>query len=120
MRRHLWILLGLVSLGLGLVGAVVPLLPTTVFMIFAAFAFGKGSPRLRAWIETHPRFGPPVRRWQRERAIAPRHKRAAAIAMAAGFGLSLALRVPGWVLAVQALCLIGAAAFVLTRPDGSG
>ena len=50
MRRHLWILLGLVSLGLGLVGAVVPLLPTTVFMIFAAFAFGKGSPRLRAWI----------------------------------------------------------------------
>ena len=40
--------------------------------------------------------------------------------MAAGFGLSLALRVPGWVLAVQALCLAGAAAFVLTRPDGSG
>ena len=41
-------------------------------LLIAAFAFGKGSPRLRAWIETHPRFGPPVRRWQRERAIAPR------------------------------------------------
>ncbi len=120
MRRFFWILLGLISLGLGLVGVVVPLLPTTVFMIFAAYAFSRGSPRLQAWIETHPRFGPPVRRWQREGAIAPGHKRAAVLAMAAGFGLSLALRLPAWALAVQALCLAGAAAFVLTRPDGSG
>lgn len=118
MRRGLWTLLGLASLGLGMVGVVLPLLPTTPFVLVAAFAFARGSPRLRRWIEEHPRFGPPLARWEAHGAIAPRHKRLAAVMMALSLGVSLAVGVPAVALAVQAVCLVGAGAFVLSRPDG--
>jgi uncharacterized membrane protein YbaN (DUF454 family) len=118
MRRTFWTGLGLVALALGGIGILLPLLPTTPFVLLAAFAFGRGSPRLRHWLETHPRFGPPIRAWEDHGAIAPRHKRGACVAMAATLGISTLAGLAPFVLAVQALCLGGAAAFILTRPDG--
>jgi uncharacterized protein len=118
MRRSLWNAFGLACLGLGLIGVALPLVPTTPFVLLAAFAFGHGSPRLRRWTVEHPRFGPAVARWEAHGAIAPRHKRLACIAMAATLALSLLARLPATAIAIQALCLAGAAGFVLTRPDG--
>jgi uncharacterized membrane protein YbaN (DUF454 family) len=118
MLRGLWTTLGIVALFLGIVGAALPVLPTTPFVLLAAFAFGRGSPRLRRWTVEHPRFGPAVRRWEADGAISRRHKRYAMAGMAASLAVSLAAGVPQAALAVQALCLAGAAAFVLTRPDG--
>jgi uncharacterized protein len=118
MLRSLWTALGIVALGLGIVGLALPLLPTTPFVLLAAFAFGRGSPRLRRWTVEHPRFGPAVRRWEDEGAISRRHKGYAMAGMAASLVVSLALGVPQTALVIQAFCLAGAAAFVLTRPDG--
>lgn len=116
-NRHVWSVFGAIALGLGVIGIVLPVLPTTPFVLLAAFCFGKGSPRLRAWIEQHPRFGPAIADWEQHGAVPKRAKRMAALLMAAAFLLSLWMGLPGWVLAVQGLCLTGAAAFVLTRPD---
>lgn len=116
MRARLWTLLGLCCVGLGLLGVALPLLPTTPFMLLAAFAFGRGSPRLRAWVIGHPRFGPAVRRWEADGAISRRHKIYACVGMAASLGVGLASGLPRTALAVQAACLAGAATFVLTRP----
>ena len=59
--RWAWWVLAYASLGLGLVGVFVPGLPTTVFVLIAAWAAARGSDRLHHWLLTHPRFGPSIR-----------------------------------------------------------
>jgi uncharacterized membrane protein YbaN (DUF454 family) len=57
----LWFGAGLVAVGLGGIGIVVPGLPTTVFFIVAASCFARSSPRFEAWVLGLPRIGPMVR-----------------------------------------------------------
>ena len=113
----LWTLAGLISLGVGIVGIVLPLLPTTPLVLLSAFCFGKGSPRLRAWIHDHAHFGPMIAHWRETGAITRRAKCMAVIAMGAALALSLAMGLAGWLIAVQVICLAGAATFILTRPS---
>lgn len=118
--RPLWIAAGLVSLAFGIAGVVLPILPTTPFMILSAFCFARGSVRLHRWLTTHPRFGPAIDDWTRHRAISMRAKRLAVAAMAATFLIALAAGFSGAVLAIQAVALSGAATFILTRPSPPG
>ena len=69
MTRAIYLLLGLGFTALGVVGAFLPLLPTTVFLILAAACFAKSSPRMEAWILDHKDFGPLVRAWRENGAI---------------------------------------------------
>lgn len=116
--RVFWILSGGISLALGLAGILLPLLPTTPFVLLAAFCFARSSPRLHDWLLAHRTFGPLIRDWRDHRAIPPRAKRASVIAMAAAFGISLALGLRWEVLAVQGAVLLVMGTFILTRPDG--
>lgn len=117
MHRHIFAGLGWLSVALGVIGALLPVLPTVPFMILAAFLFARGSPAARAWLIGHRRFGPHIAAWEERGSITRRAKMLAVASMVAVFALSLFLGVPGWVLGVQGLCLGGAAVFVLTRPD---
>lgn len=63
-RRAMWTVLGLISVGVGAIGIVVPGLPTTVFFIIAAACFAKSNPRLEQWILDLPRIGPAVQRYR--------------------------------------------------------
>ncbi|OHV12893.1 YbaN family protein [Kushneria phosphatilytica] len=67
--RGLWIGLAALCFVLGLAGVVLPLLPTTPFMLLAAGLASKGSPRFARWIRTHPVAGPAITNWEQERAI---------------------------------------------------
>lgn len=118
LSRHLWLIIGFLALTLGAIGVVLPLLPTTPFIIFAAFAFGKSSPRLHNWLLNHRTFGPMIADWREHGAIAPRYKILAIFMMAAVFLLSIAMAVSSTVLIIQAICLSGAALFILSRPNG--
>jgi len=115
--KILWFVLGVVSLALGIVGIVLPLLPTAPFVILSAFAFARSSPRLEHWLETHPRFGPTIANWRRYGAISKRAKVFSVATMAASPFVTWMMGVPLWALAAQILCLAGAATFVLTRPS---
>jgi len=117
LRRAGYLAAGFVLFGLGIVGAFLPVMPTTIFIILAAFCFGRSSPALEAWLLDHPRFGVPLRAWREEGAIPTRAKVFAVAGMALGYGLFLVSAHPGRgaMLAVAAVMLAGAA-YVLSRP----
>jgi uncharacterized membrane protein YbaN (DUF454 family) len=117
--RAMWTGFGLLALGAGVIGVVLPVLPTTPFVILAAFCFSKSSPRLRNWLLTHRIFGALIRDWEATGAIAPRYKAIACCAMVLAFGLSLALGLKPLILGIQAICLGGAALYILSRPNGA-
>ncbi|MBW7949136.1 MAG: DUF454 family protein [Pseudorhodoplanes sp.] len=114
--RVLWFSLGLTSVACGIAGIILPLVPTTPFLLLAAFAFARSSPRLHAWLVSHPRLGPPINDWQRHRAIRRRAKVVAVAAMVAFLTLGAALGLAPEIIAAQALVFAAVAAFVLTRP----
>lgn len=81
-QRWIWLVAGGVCLLTGIVGIVLPLLPTTPFVLLAAFCFSRGSARYEQWLLMHPRFGPMVRDWRANRAVPLRAKQAATTMMA--------------------------------------
>lgn len=113
-----WNIAGGLALLLGLIGVVLPVLPTTPFVILAAFAFSRGSPRFRHWLVTHRVFGPIIADWEEHGAIPRPIKRLACTIMAIAFAASVIAGFSPFVLIVQGLCLSAAATYVLTRPDG--
>lgn len=116
MRRHLYLVGGFVSLGLGAAGAVLPLLPTVPFMILAAFCFARSNPRLEAKLLDHPHLGPHIRRWRERGAISRKGKKAALAAFAFSVALALLLSPWPWWLVPVAAALIGGS-WIWTRPD---
>ena len=115
--KYVHLVLGWVCVVLGVIGAILPLLPTTVFFILAAFFFTKGSPRLRHWLVSHPTLGPPIHNWEETGSIAPRIKLIAIGMMGATLTASLVFGLPAKVIVIQSLCMGAAALYILTRPN---
>ena len=117
--RILWLAAGGLSLSLGVAGVVLPLLPTTPFVILAAWCFARSSPRLREKLVNSRMFGPSLQDWQRERAIARRAKISASVVMLALILLSIAMGFSFWVVLLQLLAAAGVLLFIWSRPDAS-
>lgn len=116
--RIVWIILGLISVALGVIGAVLPLLPTVPFMLLAAFFFARSSERLHSWLLTHPKFGASIIDWHERGAINRRVKWISTASIAAAFGLSIILNVRPTILGIQAITLGCVMLFIWTRPEG--
>ena len=114
--RLVWFAVGLLMVFLAGLGVVLPLLPTTPFVLVAAFAFARSSRRWSSWLHTHPVFGPLIHDWRQHGAISRRAKILGVGSMVGVLALSLALQVRPLVLGVQAVVLSASAAFVLSRP----
>jgi uncharacterized membrane protein YbaN (DUF454 family) len=113
-RALLW-LAGSVSLALGIVGIILPGLPTTPFILLAAACYAKASPRLHQWLLNHRWFGPMLRDWESDRSLTRRTKTVAVVSMLVMVSFSI------WTfhgrLAVQLVLLVTGAigAFVVLR-----
>ena len=116
-KRIVLIVVGFVSLGLGGLGIVVPLLPTTPLVLVAAFAFANSSETLHQWLLDHRVFGPLIDNWRRYGAISRTAKAMSVLSMLAILVISWLVGVAVVVIAIQAVVLVCAAAFILTRPS---
>jgi uncharacterized membrane protein YbaN (DUF454 family) len=94
--RLLYAILAYVSLGVGLVAIVIPGLPTTEFILLAAWAATRSSPRLSAWLENHRLFGPILYNWRNGKVIKRRAKVSATISMLFCAGLMLTVLDHHW------------------------
>ncbi|MDE0960948.1 MAG: YbaN family protein [Planctomycetota bacterium] len=119
--RFLWNGLGFVALSLGVIGIPLPVLPTTPFVILAAYFFSKGSPRYSRWIQQHKYFGPMVQNWMKHRSISMRSKILATVLIVVALSIPFyfmteELNPPSkW--ATLILVAIGWC-YIMTRPNG--
>lgn len=119
--RTIYMLAGLLMTALGIVGAFLPLLPTTPFLLLAVWCYSRSSPRLEQWLLTHKTLGPPLRNWQREGAISGRTKVLAVSLIAASYAFFFFRTQPSPLLAVVVgLVLSCSALFILSRPLPKG
>lgn len=117
-KRAAFLVLGLAFVGLGFIGALLPIMPTTIFLILAAACFARSNARLENWILTHRTFGPPVRAWRDHGAIPKPAKAMAVTGMIIGLGVfvySVEPSVP--IFAAVAAAVAACAIYVLTRPS---
>lgn len=116
--RYLLIGFGWLCIAIGLVGVVVPGLPTTVFLLVAAWAFSRSSPRFQEWLVEHPRFGPPVQAWRDQGAIPVKAKVLAVLMMSMSLTILIFYGGGGWIFpAAVGAIMAGAAAYVISRPN---
>lgn len=121
--RHSWrhwtlIAFGWLCVGLGCLGAVLPVLPTTPFLLLALWAFSRSSERFHGWLIHHRWLGRIVRDWESHRVIPLRAKIIAITTMAASLAWAVLFsKAPWYALAAMAAVIAYGAWYILTKPS---
>lgn len=113
--RVAYVLCGLTFVGLAVLGVLLPLLPTTPFLLLASYFFVRSSPRLHAWLLRSRLFGGFLRDWQRHRGVRPHVKVAALTMMPLAVLGSFTFGNLAWYLVAVLLALAGVGAVVVVR-----
>ncbi|WP_395377720.1 YbaN family protein [Marinicella sp. W31] len=116
-KRVFWFIVGVLSVLLAAIGVPLPLLPTTPFLLLAAFAFARSSERMHRWLLKHKTFGPLIENWHKYGSIDARSKRIALLVIVLTPVLSWLFGAPVWTVWVQVGILSCSAIFILTRPN---
>ncbi len=120
LKRAVYLVLGILFLGLALVGIVVPGLPTTINAIIAGFFFARSSDRFDNWLTSHPVLGPPVLDHRNGIGFTVRAKTIAVtaitVSIAASSWIIASSDAPGFVLAIMAVAWVYAVWYVLHQP----
>lgn len=120
MKRTLnliWLLLGFTTLGLAILGVILPLLPTVPFLLLSAFFFAKSSEKLHNWLLNHHLFGEMISDWHERGAISRKAKYFATLSVALVLSLSILLDLKPLVITLQIILLSLVMLFIWTRPD---
>ncbi len=115
-RNLFYLLLAYFFAGLGIIGAFLPLLPTTPFLLLAAWAATRGSPELHQWLYDHPRFGPPLIAWEEKRAVSTGAKITALVFMALSWTIMLFMTEGALVPAITGVLFLCGGTYLATRP----
>ncbi len=115
-QKILWLLLAYVTLAIGFVGAFLPVLPTTPFLLIAVWAGSHASSKFKWWLLRHKRFGPALRNWYRDKAISRPAKFMAVTVIAISWLVIILNDSPAAVISITGLLFIGCISFLLSRP----
>jgi len=116
--KNLWFkALGLLLVALGIIGIVLPVMPTTIFFILALTCFTRSSPELEKWLLNHPRYGATLQQWQAHKVVPVKAKCYAAIGMLIGFIFLLYSAAPIWVIYLVAAIEISVMIYLILRPS---
>ncbi len=115
--RLIWLLIGWVSLGVGAIGLILPVMPTVPFVLLAAFCFARGSKTVYNWLIHNKTFGPMIKDWQERGAISRKTKWITTISLIAAVFLAIAIGAPTLVIIIEALIFLAILIFVWSRPD---
>lgn len=119
-QRPVYLLLGFLCLGFGIVALVVPLIPGIVFLAIAAACFSRSSPAMDKWLATHPRFGKLVTNWQTAGAISRPTKWVITASMMASFCLIFLETPSRGIQAMVATVMLAVLVYVWRRPEQPG
>jgi len=114
--RQFKFLLGLFFTGLGFLGAVLPLLPSTCFFICAAYYFGQSSEKMEQYLLNHPRIGPVILNWRATRSIPLVGKILASLGMITSLLIILATAKSLIFIGIAVAVLLASALYIWTRP----
>lgn len=115
--RFTYLALGLSCVGLGVIGAFLPVMPTTVFLLVAVWAFSKSSARLERWLLDHPRFGPRIREWRAHGTIPLPVKLTAWGSMTASLTVMMVAGAAPIAIAGAATVMVIGAVYIASRPS---
>lgn len=117
LSRYFYLSLGWFCVALGGIGIILPVMPTTPFLLVAVWAFSKSSPELAEKIRSHPRFGVYVRHWQ-DHGVIPVQAKILAIAMMTGAGVYLLFysALPVWAVYPALAVMAALAVYIAGRP----
>jgi hypothetical protein len=109
--------MGWLCVAIGVVGVFLPLLPTTVFLLVAAWAFSRSSERWHRWLREHEHFGGAVRAWEAHHAMPRRAKRIAFLTLAASYAVTALVFGPlSWAAIIGGACIGGVALYIARVP----
>ncbi len=118
LRKYLYLFVGCLSFIVGFAALFIPILPTTPFILLAAFCFSKSSERFHHWLLKHHLFGPVIKDWQDNGAIAIKAKIVALTMLTvSAIFISQKTNIGSEVKLVALTVLASIATFILTRPS---
>lgn len=117
MKTVFWRSLVVIFIILGLIGALLPGMPTTVFLILAAWAASKGWPQMDTWLLNHPKYGPTIRAWRENGTVPRKAKWLASIMMSLSAIAMLFTSAPFWVKVFTNVIMLSVAIWLWRRPE---
>ncbi|GAB1255771.1 YbaN family protein [Aurantivibrio plasticivorans] len=117
MKKILSLILAYFFLALAIVGVFLPGLPTVPFLLLTAWFAARGSDKLHAWLYAHPHFGKLLIDWEERGAISRTSKVLAIVMLVVSWCIMFFSVSNIWVPIIAAVCFMGTATFILTRPE---
>lgn len=115
-KRIIFSILGWISVVLGIIGALLPIVPTTPFLILAAYFFSESSPRVHKWLTSLPYCGDAIIDWEQNKVIRPKAKAMSCVITTIIFGSTIIFAGLNIWLNVMLVCIwLAVMTFILTR-----